>query len=323
MRHFRRVFIIAALLLVAVFAVLNLLAYKHARSMMHFTTEGAPTSKPEVLSFAEKIEVLLSGINIPRPNGSLATSGITNDYRSLTIPGVNGIRLGAWYYQAAGRAPLVLLFHGYAVDKAKLLPEAAAFREMNCSVLLVDFRGSGNSSESYTTIGYDEADDVVEAVAFAVDSLPHSRLILFGQSMGASAVLRAVGVLGVEPDAIIIEAVFDRLLSTVHNRFRIMGVPSFPAAELLVFWGGRQAGFDGFSHNPVDYAKGVSCPALFLHGTDDYRATIDEARSVFEAAGTANSFIEFHGARHESCLKSEPEQWKETIWSFLNEIAPG
>jgi hypothetical protein len=53
--------------------------------------------------------------------------------------------------------------------------------------------------------------------------------------MGAAAVLRAVARCGVQPDAIIVESVFDNMLNTVRHRFEAMGVPSFPGAQLLVF----------------------------------------------------------------------------------------
>ena len=56
--------------------------------------------------------------------------------------------------------------------------QARMFLHMGASVLLVDFRGSGESSESYTTIGFREADDVAHAVWYARELLPHSAVIL-------------------------------------------------------------------------------------------------------------------------------------------------
>jgi len=126
-----------------------------------------------------------------------------------------------------------------------------------------------------------EAEDVAAAVRHAQEHLSYSKLILYGQSMGAAAVLRAVHNCGARPDAIIVEAVFDKMLNTVGHRFGAMGLPAFPGAQLLVFWGGIQAGFNGFAHNPVDYAAGVRCPILFLHGDDDPRARLEEARRVW------------------------------------------
>jgi hypothetical protein len=68
---------------------------------------------------------------------------------------------------------------------------------------------------------------------------------------------------------VILEAVFDTMLNTVRHRFHAMGIPAFPSAQLLVFWGGRQWGFDGFAHNPVQYAASLNCPSLFMHGAND------------------------------------------------------
>jgi len=45
------------------------------------------------------------------------------------------------------------------------------------SVLLVDFRGSGDSSEAYTTIGFDEAKDVAAVM----------RLVFYGNRRWANS----------------------------------------------------------------------------------------------------------------------------------------
>lgn len=83
---------------------------------------------------------------------------------------------------------------------------------------------------------------------------------------------------GIKPDAVILEAVFDTMLHTVEHRFGAMGVPAFPNAELLLFWGGVQGGFNGFDHNPVEYAGSLSCPALFMHGGLDPSSRMEEGR---------------------------------------------
>jgi len=230
----RRLKICAALLLGG-FIALNAVACRQAWAMMHFTRDGVRTEKPENLSLGEKIKVLFCGVDMPRPHNSLTPDKLGPACRAVVIPETNGIKLGAWYCPAAPSDPLVILFHGYAGDKSGMLPEAGAFLEMGCSVMLVDFRGSGDSSESYTTVGYYEADDVAAAVHYARTQLPHSKLVLYGGSMGAAAVLRAVARCGVQPDAIIVESVFDNMLNTVRHRFEAMGVPSFPGAQLLVF----------------------------------------------------------------------------------------
>jgi alpha-beta hydrolase superfamily lysophospholipase len=194
---------------------------------------------------------------------------------------------------------------------------------MGYAPFLVDFRGSGGSSGYKTSIGFAEADDVASAVEYVRVSSSHQPIILYGQSMGGVAILRAIYAHNIQADALILEAVFDRLLSTVQNRFAAMGLPSFPAAQLLVFWGGVQSGYFGFKHNPVEYATRVQCPTLMLHGTDDPRATLAEGRAVFQNLRGIKQFEAFAGVGHESYLAVQPDQWKRTVFQFLAQVIPG
>ena len=218
--------------------------------------------------------------------------------------------------------PLVILFHGYAADKTSLLREAKILIGLGQSVLLVDFRGSGGSSESYTTVGIREGDDVAAVVRYANENLlqVHTSTILFGHSMGAVAILRAVHEHSVAPDAVVLEAVFDTMLNTVRNRFAALGVSSFPSAELLVFWGGWQADFCGFSHNPVDYATSVRSPTLFMHGVDDSRATIAEGRRVFEAVRGPKEFMEFEAVGHQTYASKYPYEWQTAVAEIIRKV---
>ena len=301
------------------FTLLNVLAYNHAHAMMYFTGGGTRAEKPEKLTFGQRVKVLLTGVNVPRPVGSRQPSELDSECRRLSICGQDGVTLGCWYVDRGEKTPLVILFHGYGAEKTCLLREAKVFLQLGMSVLLVDFRGSGESSESYTTIGFREADDVVAVMRYARLTMHHPAVVLYGQSMGAVAILRAVHQGGIKPDSVIIEAVFDTMLNTVRHRFQSMGVPSFPGAEFLVFWGGVQTRFNAFDHNPVAYAKTLTCPALFMHGTDDPRARIEEGRRVFSAVPGDKQFKEFPAIGHEAYVASYPGEWTATVGAFLKE----
>jgi hypothetical protein len=212
----------------------------------------------------------------------------------------------------------VLLFHGHGGCKCALLREANALREIGYSTLLVDFRGSGGSSGSVTTIGAREADDVAAASAYARAHWPGQPLALFGQSMGAAAVLKAVAS-GTTADAILLECPFDRMLTTVEHRFELTGLPAFPLARLLVFWGGVQNGFDAFAHNPVEYAAGVRCPALLMHGARDPLVHTEEAEGIFAALAGPKRWELFAEAGHQSYCFKCPERWSAVVGEFLNQ----
>ena len=299
------------------FGLLNVLAYNHAYAMTHYTDGSSRTGKPEHLSALDTLKVLVSGVRVARPVSDRNPSELDPSCEALTLAAADGGSLSVWLCERGPATPLVIVFHGYAIEKTKLFPEAKAFLELGASVLLVDFRGSGGSSGRATTIGVREADDVATVVRYAKERLPHTATVLVGQSMGAVAILRAASERTVAPGAVILEAVFDTLLNTVRNRFSSMRVPPFPSAELLVLWGGIQCGFNGFKHNPVEYAKALKCPALFMHGNRDIRVSVDESRRVFAAAPEPKAYREFEGVGHESYVLPYPAEWKAEVSTFL------
>jgi alpha-beta hydrolase superfamily lysophospholipase len=321
-RH-RFVRLTVALVLVG-FVVFNAIAYNQAYTMTHFSEGGVRTRKPEVQKGMAKFKVLLSGVNIPRPVNRSTPSDFGMQYDVHRIAVGRKVVLEAWYVPQEDAKGLVMLFHGYDSCKDKLLPEARAFHDLGYSTMLVDFRGSGGSNQRVTTIGFVEANDVAKSVEYARNLKEADQpLILYGDSMGAAAVLRAIAVYNVRPDGIVIEGVFDRLLSAVRNRFNSMGVPSFPAAELLVFWGGVQFGYNGFGHNPADYAAKVRCPVLMLHGENDPRTPLEQARIVYNKLAGRKSFESFPGVKHTSCFAADPVRWESVVGRFLAECASG
>jgi hypothetical protein len=204
----------------AAFIGLNLIAYKHAYAMLHFTQYGQRTEPPEALSLWQKFKILLTGVNIPKPTNNVTPNNWGLPCEVHHFQTKDGLELEAWYIPHPQTNGIILMFHGYALSKPSLLPEAKAFYELGYATFLVDFRGSGGSAGSTTTIGFLEANDVASSVAYVRTLSPPQPVILYGQSMGGAAILRAIEVNNVHPEAIIIEAVFDKMLSTVQNQPR-------------------------------------------------------------------------------------------------------
>lgn len=302
----------------ASFTLLNVLAYRHAWAMTHFVPEGALTERPEQLSFMKKLAVLCTGVSIPKPRGqgkTPADHGLPFEVHRLASPG--GVELEAWHIPRLKAKGIILMFHAYAACKADLLAEAKAFHDLGFAAFLVDFHGSGGSSGCETSIGMLEADDVALATDYARTRWPELPQICYGQSMGSAAILRASAMFGYTPAAIIVECPFDRLLTTVGNRFGAMGLPAFPLAHLLVFWGGVQQRFNGFRHNPVEYAARVVCPVLQMQGTDDPRVTREQAQAVFDHFAGEKKLELFAGIGHVPYLVNRPAQWRRAVDDFL------
>lgn len=307
-----------AVLVVCGLVGVNALAYQHAQAMTHFEV-GPPSAgaSRRPASLLGKLRLALCGVRLSRPQHPERPEDLGLPAEEVTIAGKAG-RLAAWYVSAAdaekaGPRGLVILFHGYITCKARLLAEAAAFRALGQDCLLVDFRGSGESEGDTTTIGYHEADDVASAVEYARGRWPGRRLTLYGVSMGAVAVLRAVGELGVAADRLILECPFDRMSTAVRVRCVAMGVPAFPAAELLLFWGGAMHGFNAFGHNPVRYAEGVRAPALLMVGDADARVSVAHVQEIYDRLGGEKRLFVFPGLGHESYVRRDAARWRRSF----------
>jgi alpha-beta hydrolase superfamily lysophospholipase len=285
--------------------------------MTSFVAAGERTAPPERLSTTEKAVVLVTGVRLPRPANGQYPADVGLASQTCTIRGEKGVDLEAWWIPHPEPRACVLLFHGYSACKGTLLPEARAFFALGCEIFLVDFRGSGGSSGNVTTLGVHEAEDVVQAVKYARAHSAARPLILYGRSMGGAAILRAIAKRQLRSDGVIVECPFDRLVSTVGNRFSSMGLPSFPMAQLLVFWGGVQQGMNGFAHNPADYAACVHCPTLVMHGSLDPRVSIGEVQAVHAALTGDKQLTFFPRAAHESYLAVDPDLWTATVSGFL------
>jgi uncharacterized protein len=309
-------YIFSVLTVVSLLVVVNGLAIMHARAMSQFVNQGQRTTCIEKISIREKARTLVSGVRIPRPQNTLTPAFLGLPFETGRISAKNG-QLEVWVIRNDDACAWAILFHGYSSSKDSLLEVAARLHRLGMCVVLVDFHGSGGSFGSTTTIGFAEAQDVVDAVSWVRETYGEPAPVLYGFSMGAAAILRAVAFYRVHARALILHASFDRMLTTVKHRFEMLHVPTFPAAELLVFWGGKLNRFNAFLHNPKDYATQVTIPALVLHGDLDTRVTTEEAQSIFNALRGKKIFHAFPTGVHDPVAEVPEAQWVDVVGSFL------
>lgn len=298
-----------------IFMLLNAIAYMHAYRFTHFDDSLEKTQPGENPSFSKKLRLLLSGIDNPRPQNSSIPA---QPYETIVLQ--SNKRIEGWLVKTENSKGTVILFHGYGGEKSSMLDKANLFLQMGYDTFLIDFMGSGGSEGRQTTIGYFEA----EEVKTAFDHIKKNRegnLFLFGTSMGSVAVMRAIQEFGLKPSGVNIECPFGTMLETVQARFRTLHIPSFPMANLLVFWGGIQNDFNAFQHNPIDYAKSIDCPVLLLSGEKDERVSPKEIRGIYNNLREPKRLKTYPLAGHENYLNKYKDEWSEDCESFLAESA--
>lgn len=231
----------------------------------------------------------------------------------------NGTRLAAWWVECPGSTAVVILCHGYLMNRSELTPQAVMLYKEGCSCLLFDFPSHGKSGGSKTGLGWSEKDDVRAAVEWVRLRSPGARIALYGSSMGAAASALALGVDPKLADALILDSAYSKLDEAVRGWWRFLG-GRFLAAVLgpTIYFSTLMVDF-----NPrhVDVAEALSkargIPALILHGDRDDLAPPSDALRNQEAAGAHARLIWFEGCGHSEGRWMHPELYHRELLSFL------
>lgn len=263
------------------------------------------------MPLGQKISTLFLGVDMPRPvNDSLPKL----PYETITLQ--SNKKLECWYIKADSAIGTVALFHGYGGAKASMLQRGYYLHSLGYNLLLADFMGSGGSEGNATTIGVLEGQQVKTCVDYLIRR-GDKNIYLFGTSMGAASILKAINTQALPVKALLLECPFGSMAQAVDNRFKLMGVPAFPMARMLMFWGWVQTGCNLFTHKPYEYAKAVKVPTLLLWGEKDDKVNRAEIDAIYANLNGPKHLVTYPNAKHESYLNDYSTKWKGDIAAFL------
>ena len=301
-------------LLAGIFLLMNAITFMHAYKFTHFANSDIEkTGSAGKLSTSDKIKTLFLGVNNPKPINTIFPK---QKYETVIIQ--SNKKIECWSIKTQNAKGTVIIFHGYSGNKSAMLDKSDAFIKLGYNTFLVDFMGSGGSEGNQTTIGYKESEEVKAAFDY-VSGTGEKNILLFGTSMGAVAILKAIDESDINPKAIVIECPFASMYQTICARFDAMNVPTFPMAGMLGFWGGIQNGFWAFGHNPTEYAKTINCPVLLLYGEQDKRVSRKEIDEIFDNIKSKKVLKTYPLSGHENYLNKYPEKWIRDVETFLKE----
>lgn len=289
------------------------MAMFHSYKLTHFTDyKIKKTENPTKLSRVQKIKTLFFGVSNPRPKN---VSFPNRKYETIKLESNKVIE--CWSIQSQKPKGTVIIFHGFGGDKSSMLDKSEIFITLGYSTFLVDFMGSGGSEGNQTTIGFFEAEQVKSCFNFLKEK-GEKNILIFGTSMGAVAIMKAIHDFDLKPTSIIIECPFGSMYETVCARFKTMNAPTFLMAGLLVFWGGVQNGFWAFGHNPTEYAKKIKCPTLLLYGAKDEKVSLKEINTIFKNLKGKKKLKIYTNAGHENYLNDYKSEWIKDVNTFLS-----
>jgi len=239
-------------------------------------------------------------------------------YETVHLPARdNLVSIEGWYIPVDSSKGTVILVHGLGGNKSMLLKQAYEFMYFGFNVMLIDLRAHGNSKGNVTTLGYAESEDVKLAYDY-ISKKGEKNIILYGISLGATVIIKAIYDYNLSPSRIILEMPFDSQEKLFAKRGRLLGFPEEPFGVLVTFWASIERGFNAFKQNASKFAERIECPVLLLYGARDKIVSSAETNSIFQHIGsTDKKLVGFENADHEITLNKDPQKWRKEISFFL------
>jgi fermentation-respiration switch protein FrsA (DUF1100 family) len=203
------------------------------------------------------------------------------DYQALWLRIADGETLHAWLIPAPERRGTVLFFHGNAGNISHRLNSIALFHGLGLEVLILDYRGYGQSTGTPSEAGL--CRDAEAAWRYLTQTLGRAPggIIVFGRSLGGAVAAWLAE--RTRPGALIIESTFTSLPDLVAQRY-----PWLPARLLA------RMRFD-----TRDALTRVNSPVLVIHSRDDEIIPYAQARSNLEAIPGPKRFLELQSGHNE------------------------
>ncbi|MCE9659425.1 MAG: lysophospholipase [Burkholderiales bacterium] len=217
------------------------------------------------------------------------------------------IRLHAlWAGNDDPRAPLLLYLHGARRDVARSSFRVEQLRELGFSVLAVDYRGFGNSTDELPS----EAGVVEDAQAawrWLAENRPGRARYVFGHSLGgAIAVQLAAGLAesapAEAPQGVIVEGTF----TSIGDMFATFKWGWLPVSMLIT------ERFDSLAAVPR-----IKSPLLIVHGSDDALVPSRFGQALYEQATVAKRFVLIEGGTHSTTTWRGAEQYRAALREFF------
>lgn len=206
-------------------------------------------------------------------------------FEDVELTTTDGVRLHGWYVPAEDACGTILLLHGNGGNVSHRTDLLRLLNAQRCNVLVIDYRGYGQSQGKPTEKGtYEDAMTAWRHLTQTRGLVP-GQIVLHGRSLGGAVATWLAT--QVEPAGLIVESSF--------TSARDMGAEILPIFPRFLI---------RFRYNSIDRIAHVGCPLLVIHSRDDDLVPYSMGERLYEAARDPKTFVQIEGGHNEGYLLS-------------------
>lgn len=227
------------------------------------------------------------------------------------------------YYKDNESNKTVILVHGFWGSHLDMFDFAKLFEKRGYNILAINQRANGISGGEYSTLGYEEKNDLKVWIDFIVSLNPNIKILLYGISMGGTIVCLNVSE-NCPPNVslAISDCAFDNAHKIMVYSLRKRRICF--KLHLKNFWRYSKI-TKGVDFTRVDLSgklKNAKVPILFVHGDQDDVVPLEMVYSL------SNQVPEYRrelfissGANHIEGYKKNPKEFEKCVDKFLSKYS--
>jgi fermentation-respiration switch protein FrsA (DUF1100 family) len=236
--------------------------------------------------------------------------------QEVQIASRSGAELKGWRVPGEYGRGVVILMHGVRSNRESMVERAKFLSAAGYGVLLFDFQAHGESGGDRITFGYLESRDAASAVELIRLEKPLERIGVIGVSLGGAASLLADPPLDVQ--AMVLESVYPTIEEAVSDRLTMrLGDWAGVLTPLLTAQLKPRIGIGVDQLRPIEAAKTVRTPKLFIFGTEDRHTRLDESQRLLAAASAPKESWAIDGAAHVDLCDFAKNDYRARILNFF------
>ncbi|HAT71524.1 MAG TPA: hypothetical protein DCS63_01755 [Elusimicrobia bacterium] len=248
-------------------------------------------------------------------------------HETIDFSTADGVRLKGWFLPAPGgeSGRTVIFCHGWGSNRGETLRDTYFLAEQGFNLFYFDFRASGESKGSVSSVGYLETRDFDAAYEFLKTHRPHAAesVGVFGTSMGGSVAIYAAAKYP-ELACVVAENTFLSYNKVVANwSWNRLKTPYFPLVAMTLFFVRRKLKADPEPYSPVYSVARVKMPAMFINGDNDDLVPVRDAETLFGMCPSEKKQLwVIAGASHAKCAEVGGEVYRQKLSAFFKEHLP-
>lgn len=236
-------------------------------------------------------------------------------FKKVSIQSFDQIKLVGHFFDAQS-SKTVIVVHGFGQDYREMQPYCKMFYERNYNVLVVDNRGHGES-EGNVGFGWIDRKDILSWIDYLNVKAPENKIVLFGLSMGGTAVCCASGEkLPQNVSAIISDCAFCNADKQIQHIMRKKKFLLKLFKKHLYDFSKRVQGFDIMQIDALKMVNQCALPILFIHGKEDNFVPVENVYDLYSVAQNREKFL-VDGAAHAMSYVVAGVSYEKKICDFI------